>query len=149
MINFFSFNVFIVLKMTKEDFEKLVAEVFSHFPKDVLEKLKNVAIIVEDFPTEEQLKNLDSKNPFLLGLYEGIPQPERKYYNRALPDKISLFYQNFLKECGENPNFLKKRIKEVLKHEIAHHFGFFRERAFPKIFLKKNCSFDKIINYVF
>jgi predicted Zn-dependent protease with MMP-like domain len=113
--------------MEKKDFEKLVTEAFRELPNWVLEKLKNVAIVIEDYPSDFQLKNLESSNKFLLGLYEGVPQIERKYYNRALPDKITLFYKNFEKECGDNLKILKRKIKEVLKHEIAHHFGFKEE----------------------
>jgi len=118
--------------MEKKDFEKLVSEAFLELPTWILEKLKNVAIVIEDYPSDFQLKNLESSNKFLLGLYEGVPQIERKYYNRALPDKITLFYKNFEKECGDNLKILKRKIKEVLKHEIAHHFGFKEEEIKKK-----------------
>lgn len=110
--------------MKKEEFEKITAEVFRGFPKKVLKRLKNVAITIQDFPDESQLQQLENKSPFLLGLYEGIPQTERKYYNRVLPDKITLFYKNIEKISGNDLKLIKKKIKEVLIHEIAHHFGF-------------------------
>ncbi len=113
--------------MEKEEFENLISEALKEIPKKFLEKLKNVAIAVQDFPDEFQLKQLEKKDQFLLGLYEGVPQTERKYYNRALPDKITLFQKNIEKVAGKDLKNLKRTIKKVLIHEIAHHFGFSEE----------------------
>lgn len=114
--------------MSQEEFEKLVENETKNLPKEFLEKLKNVAILVQDEPDEFQLKQGGySKNKCLLGLYEGVPQLQRGYYNRALPDKITLFKENILKVGGENIDLIRKIIKDTLWHEIGHHFGFTEE----------------------
>lgn len=114
--------------MLKEEFEKLVIKITKDLPPKFLEKLKNVAIVVQEEPDEYQLKQAGySKNTCLLGLYEGVPQNKRGYYNRALPDKISLFQKNIEKISGEEIENIKKVIRNTLWHEIGHHFGFTEE----------------------
>ncbi len=47
-------------------------------PKDFLAKLENVAIVIEDEPSKEQLRKAKiGRNHLLLGLYEGVPQTKR------------------------------------------------------------------------
>ncbi|MGC8880760.1 MAG: metallopeptidase family protein [Minisyncoccia bacterium] len=114
--------------MLKEDFEKLVIEVTKNLPSKFLEKLKNVAIVVQEEPDKYQLKQGGYlRNAFLLGLYEGVPQNKRGYYNRALPDKISLFQKNIEKISGGEIENIKKVIRNTLWHEIGHHLGFTEE----------------------
>lgn len=114
--------------MTQEEFEKLVEIETKNLPKEFLEKLKNVAILVQPEPDEYQIKKggyLEKK--LLLGLYEGVPQTQRSYYNRALPDKITLFQRNIELIAGNNFETIQKIIKNTLWHEIGHHFGFTEE----------------------
>lgn len=114
--------------MSKEEFEKLVEIETKNLPKEFLEKLQNVAIVVQDEPDEYQLKRGGySENKCLLGLYEGIPQNQRSYYNRALPDKITLFQKNIELVAGNNLEAIRQIIKNTLWHEIGHHFGFSEE----------------------
>ncbi len=114
--------------MTKEEFEKLVEEIVHLLPKEFLEKLKNVAIVVEEEPSEDQLKRSGySRKSCLLGLYEGVPQVQRGYYNKALPDKISLFQKNIERIANNDLEQVKKIIRNTLWHEIGHHFGFSEE----------------------
>ena len=65
--------------MKRSDFEKLVEEAGTGMiPKDFLAKLENVAIVVEDEPSKEQLRKAKiGRNHLLLGLYEGVPQTKR------------------------------------------------------------------------
>jgi predicted Zn-dependent protease with MMP-like domain len=61
----------------------------------------------------------------LLGLYEGVPVSKRGIWygsSPVVPDKITLFRKNIERSLrvGET---LKDKIRDVLIHEIAHHFG--------------------------
>jgi len=64
--------------MQRTEFEKLVAEGFERLPQWVREKIKNVALLVEDEPSEEDRKAEGlSDEETLLGLYKGIPLSAR------------------------------------------------------------------------
>lgn len=109
--------------MTDEEFEKLVAEGIDRLPLHILAKLKNVAIVIEDEPTEEERKEhaLESEDT-LFGLYEGVPQTERGVEFVMMPDKISIFKKPIL-ETYQRPEDIKECVANTVWHEVAHYFG--------------------------
>jgi predicted Zn-dependent protease with MMP-like domain len=110
--------------MKREEFEALVAKTIENLPLEFRERLENVDIVVEQWPNRGQLRQARAKNPGqLLGLYQGVPQIRRgRGYGLVLPDKISIFQGPVEAQCrfGEE---VETKIVEVVRHEIAHHFG--------------------------
>jgi len=111
-------------KLDRGEFEKIVRSGIKAIPEKFLQKLKNVAIVVEDEPTPAQKHKLNIHLDWtLFGLYEGVPQLERgANYNAVLPDKITIF-QNPIEEAAQDENDIKEIVKNTIWHEIAHHFG--------------------------
>src|SRR3989344_1397005 len=90
--------------MKREEFEKLVAEGFERLPQWVREKIKNVALLVEDEPSQEDRSAEGlGDDETLLGLYKGIPLSERgEQYGvgATMPDTITL-YQKPIEQAAE------------------------------------------------
>ena len=100
--------------MQRARFEALVAQATDALPKDVVEKLDNVAICVE----------ADSEEGDRLGEFVGIAQVDRLDYTGVLPDRIVLYQDAIEDECGcDDPKLIAEEIRRTLWHEIAHHFG--------------------------
>ena len=114
--------------MRQEEFEDIVLDAIQELPQELLARLSNVAIVVQHWPTREQLDEagLEGKGD-LLGLYEGIPLTHREGYNLALPDKITIF-QGPVEAICRTPKEIAKEVKVTVAHEIAHHFGIDDER---------------------
>lgn len=109
--------------MDRDSFEKLIREALSELPRLFQEKMENVEIVVEDWPTPAQLASVGlPSNSFLFGLYHGVPKTKRGSYYSALPDKISLFAGPIL-GVNRTPEQVKAHVKQVVRHEIGHHFG--------------------------
>ena len=110
--------------MTREEFEKLVNEGISSIPEKFLKRLENIDIVIEERPTNDQLKKVNIQNPFcLFGLYEGIPKTKRgSSYGMVLPDKITIF-KDAIERSARNEEEIKEIVKNTVWHEIAHHFG--------------------------
>jgi predicted Zn-dependent protease with MMP-like domain len=117
--------------MTREEFDVLVEEALGTIPQRFRDALKNVAIVVEDEPTPEQLASIDDveddesfdEELTLLGLYEGTPLTERKWDDgNRLPDKVTLF-QGPIEDASEDDDDVVIAIGETLIHEIGHYFG--------------------------
>jgi len=110
--------------MDREKFETLVVEAIDNLPLEFRNKLENVDVVVEDWPTSGQLKKVKlSHRSQLLGLYEGVPQINRgRGYGLVPPDKISIFRKPIEGQCHFNEE-IGVKITEVVCHEIAHHFG--------------------------
>ncbi len=101
--------------MTNLEFEQLIIEAVDALPKPIQEKMKNVAITLEEG---------ESPNGELYGLYHGVPQTERgvNYYG-VLPDKITI-YKTTIEKSVHDIGELRRMVRRVVWHEIGHHFGF-------------------------
>jgi predicted Zn-dependent protease with MMP-like domain len=110
--------------MDRERFEALVARAIAALPDQFLDRLENIAVIVEDYPSRSQLSDIGLKHRHeLLGLYEGIPLTKRgRHYNLATPDMITIFQKPIEAQCHTDAE-ISSEIQKVVRHEIAHHFG--------------------------
>ena len=106
-------------------FERLVEEAVAALPQQARKEMKNVAIIIEQRPRRRKSREVGIKlHETLLGLYEGIPLTRRDSgYSGVLPDKITIFQEPIEELGGENPEKLADLVREVVWHEIGHHFG--------------------------
>ena len=110
--------------MTPELFHKYVAKAINEIPEEFQEKMKNVEILVEDFPDLETLESLELDSEWeLLGLYVGVPMTEKSVFSvNVLPERIYLYRRPIL-AAAQNRNVVEL-IREVVIHEVGHHFGF-------------------------
>jgi predicted Zn-dependent protease with MMP-like domain len=99
-------------------FDDHVRAALDELPANLASALRNIAIVVED-------ENPD--DPELLGLYHGVPLPERGDMAGALPDKISI-YRLPLEESFPDPADLRDEIRITVLHELAHYFGLDEDR---------------------
>jgi len=107
-----------------------------------------LSIIAQDKPSEFQKQQLGySSGGCILGLYEGVPQIKRQYYNRAAPDKVTLFQKNIENAAGGNEEKIKDIVQETVWHEIAHHFGMNEEEIQKRVQNKKPFSEKGTINF--
>lgn len=119
--------------MRKEEFEKLVEEGFDRLPQWVREKIKNVAILVEDEPSVEdrEAEGLGDDET-LLGLYKGIPLAARgEMYGvgMTMPDTITLYQIPIEEAAAEDKVDARDVVAETIWHEFAHHFGMDEEEV--------------------
>jgi predicted Zn-dependent protease with MMP-like domain len=108
----------------KKTFEALVEKAYLAIPEEFRKKIENVVISVEDYPTRDDLEKLKLRNDsLLLGLYRGVPLPNRSVWRVAsLPDEI-VIYQKDIERICRNEREIEDRVNEVLIHEIGHYFG--------------------------
>ena len=117
-----------MVKISKKQFEAIVSQAIDGIPKPYIDRLQNVAFIVEDRPSAEQAKKLGLHcNDLLFGLYEGVPLPQRNGATKLLPDKITIFKAP-LEEVSQNANDLTERVKKTIWHEVAHYYGLDHKR---------------------
>jgi predicted Zn-dependent protease with MMP-like domain len=110
--------------MERATFEALVMKAFDGLPPEFQSKLENVDIVVEDWPTPTELRRgRPIRRTELLGLYQGVPQTRRgQGYGLVPPDKISIFQKPIEAQCRTESD-IETKVAEVVRHEIAHHFG--------------------------
>ncbi|MEO6513460.1 MAG: metallopeptidase family protein [Candidatus Saccharimonadales bacterium] len=112
-----------MVQVSDEQFDELMHQAIDSLPKEHIDHLKNVAILFEDDPDEEQRVKVHLQDDqTLFGLYEGIPLARRQGMQTTLPDKITLF-KNPLQMASYDLPDLKEHIRHTLWHEIAHYYG--------------------------
>jgi len=114
--------------MTRSRFEKLVAEAIRTIPARFRDELRNLAVMVEDEPSDELLDDMEIEPPdTLFGLYQGTPLTERAWdYGNTLPDRIVL-YQGPIEDASDTDADVVATIGETLIHEVGHYFGLSEE----------------------
>jgi predicted Zn-dependent protease with MMP-like domain len=110
--------------VTRERFERLVAEAITLIPRRFRREMRNVAVVVEDEPSAELLEEMEIEPPdSLYGLYQGTPLPDRAWtYGNTLPDRVTIFQKPI-----ENDDDVRAVIGETLIHEVGHYFGLSEE----------------------
>lgn len=115
--------------MDRAQFERLVADALASIPRRFRDAMTNLAIVVEDEPARELLREMEIEPPdTLFGLYQGTPLTERRWdYGNALPDRILLFQGPHEREADDEDDLVVS-IGETLIHEIGHYFGLSEEQ---------------------
>ena len=106
--------------VSEERFEELAAEALDWLPHWIRDFMDNVDVIIVGDPPPDQ--------PRLLGLYEGVPLTRRGLgYGGVLPDRITLFRSAILRGA-DTEHEVRLRVRHIVAHEIAHHFGISDDR---------------------
>jgi predicted Zn-dependent protease with MMP-like domain len=102
------------------DFEQEMEDALASLPQELRRAVSNVAIVVEEEPPPGQP---------LLGLYQGVPLTRRGTgYAGVLPEKITIYRGPLERIYGADREGLRRQIRRVVLHEVAHHFGISDER---------------------
>jgi predicted Zn-dependent protease with MMP-like domain len=114
------------MRVSNEGFEQLVGDALDRIPAELSEVMSNVAVVVEDWPTPQQL---GGRSGTLLGLYEGIALTNRSplSYTGAMPDRFTIFQGPICARAADEAE-LVALVRTTVIHEIAHHFGISDER---------------------
>jgi predicted Zn-dependent protease with MMP-like domain len=104
-------------------FEQLVERALDAIPDPFRAALEEVAIVIEDDATDEQLDIAGiGRDDALYGLYEGTPRTAWGADLVPFPNKISLF-RIPLEEDFPDPDELAEEVRVTVIHELAHHLG--------------------------
>lgn len=109
-------------------FERLVDRALASIPEPFRDALAEVAVVVEDEPSLEQLRENDlADDDTLYGLYEGVPRTEYAADWAIAPNRITLFRWP-LEDDFADPAELEEEVRMTVIHELAHHLGIDDER---------------------
>ena len=106
-----------MIAISQQRFEEMVGDALDTLPPALGRLMRNVAVVVED-----------GTDPYLLGLYHGIPLTERRYdYSAVLPDKITIYRLAITARCNTEDEVIDE-VRRTVVHEVGHHFGIDDER---------------------
>ncbi len=108
----------------EEKFKGFVKDAIDHIPDMYQEKMKTIAITVDDEPSTKQREKIGLRPcDALFGLYEGVPLTQRGGYTHSIPPDVITIFKHPMIELFPGEKELKKQIYKTLWHEVAHYFG--------------------------
>jgi len=111
--------------LSEEEFHELVEQAVAEIPERFAKHLENVAFMVADDPSPQQMSKggILHGRQLLLGLYEGIPLPTRNNgYSGVMPDVITVFRRPH-ELIAQDEAQLRQMVHQTVWHEVAHYFG--------------------------
>ncbi|WP_158742663.1 metallopeptidase family protein [Acidisphaera sp. L21] len=111
---------------TLEDLVVLAERALAAIPDRFTQHARRIGIVVEEIADEQILDDLGLESGYdLTGLYRGTPMSLASNAAPAHePDMIILYREPILLEWIESGEDLYRLVRNVLVHELAHHFGF-------------------------
>ena len=108
--------------MPADEFEAVAEAALAEHPRELLDELRNVAILVAERPSAEMVAG--GIDPRVLGIYHGVPMLQRSTgFGAPWADTIYLFRANLERVCATRAE-LAERIRVTVLHETAHYFGY-------------------------
>ena len=117
--------------MDYETFAGLVADALDSLPQEFLDRLENVEVLIEDWPSREDLEEVGMEpreKASLLGLYHGVPLTHRGVFYSSLPDTITIYQKPIERVAGQDEERIREQVRHTVIHEIAHYYGISDER---------------------
>jgi predicted Zn-dependent protease with MMP-like domain len=110
--------------MTRERFRKLVAEALDALPARFRQRIRNVAVVVEDYPAEQgPPENIPEDRDLLMGVFDGVMETERSFFSAASgPARVVLYQKNIEAVCDTDDE-IREEIRLTVLHEFGHYFG--------------------------
>ena len=108
-----------------DDILELAEVALSAIPQELRNLVGGTVMAVEEAPDDEIIAEMGMESPWeLTGLYRGTPMTQKSVLDiPAEPDTIVLFREPILLEWIETGDDLFRLVRNVLIHEIGHHFG--------------------------
>ena len=111
--------------VSPEEFDRWIQEALAELPPRFAVLAEEVAIVVEEEPSLEVLRDLELESEDdLLGLYQGIPIDETSFFQPAgeLPARISIYRGPILRLCRTKTEVIQE-VRDTVVHELGHHVG--------------------------
>ncbi len=114
--------------MTRQAFEKLVAEALDSLPMEFRGRIENVAVLVEDRPAKEPPSAPGEAPRLLLGIFHGVPLTGRSSFQTFVgPSQIVLYQKNIEAVCHSDDE-VREQVRRTVIHEFGHYFGMTEEQ---------------------
>ena len=113
--------------MKREEFVSVAEEALGSLPEEFRSRIKNVAMLVEDFPPN-QPRSQHRQGDLLLGIFHGVPATNKSVFDVSMgPAHIVLYRKNIEAVCSSESE-VRQQIRQTLMHELGHYFGMTEEQ---------------------
>jgi predicted Zn-dependent protease with MMP-like domain len=114
--------------MERKEFAKIMQKALDSLPEEFRDRIRNVAVLLEDFPSVQLSTPSGQPKKLLLGLFHGVPITKKSVF--ALPsgpDYVVLYQKNIEAVCSTEAE-IREQIRRTVIHEFGHYFGMDEEQ---------------------
>jgi predicted Zn-dependent protease with MMP-like domain len=113
-----------MVRFSEEEFADLVREAIRSLPDDFRRRMENIAVDIQPLADERTIREMELDSPWqLLGLYRGVPLPDRHVEAPWMwPDRI-VIYQRAIENATRNRDEAVEQVRTTVLHEVGHFFG--------------------------
>src|SRR5208282_2768025 len=109
--------------MKRKHFVKVVEEALDSLPQEFRSRIRNVAVLVEDKPSNQASPQSGPQRRLLLGVFHGVPTTKKSIFDLPSgPDHIVLYQKNVEAVCSSVAE-VREQIRLTVIHELGHYFG--------------------------
>jgi predicted Zn-dependent protease with MMP-like domain len=109
--------------MNRSDFVNVAEEALDSLPEEFRSHIRNVAVLVEDFPQHQPSPQPGQRKQLLLGIFHGVPTTKKSVFDIPTgPDHIVLYQKNIEAVCSNDAEVCEQ-IRLTVIHELGHYFG--------------------------
>ena len=115
--------------MSREAFNQAVEEALDSLPLQFRRRIRNVAVLVEDLPSQPLPCRPGEPRRILLGLFHGVPMTQKSVFQGPIgsPDYVVLYKKNIEAVCSSEAE-VREQIRRTVIHELGHYFGMNEEQ---------------------
>ncbi len=111
--------------MTRDEFVRLVEQALDGLPARFAKRLKNIAVVVEDYPPADRP---GPRQGLLLGQFHGVPATRKSVWDvLETPSRIVLYQKNIEAICATEEE-IREQVRLTVLHELGHYFGMSEEQ---------------------
>jgi predicted Zn-dependent protease with MMP-like domain len=115
--------------MERQAFAKVMQEVLDSLPEEFRDRIRNVAVLVEDFPPGQSSTRSRQPKKLLLGRFHGVPITQQSVFDLPTgPDYIVLYQKNIEAVCSTDAE-IREQIRRTVIHEFGHYSGMDEEQV--------------------
>jgi predicted Zn-dependent protease with MMP-like domain len=109
--------------MERVAFATVMQGVLDSLPEEFRDRIRNVAVLVEDFPPGQLSTPSGRPKKLLLGLFHGVPMTKKSVFDLPTgPDYVVLYQKNIEAVCSTEAE-IREQIRRTVIHEFGHYFG--------------------------
>jgi len=114
--------------MQRQEFVQVTQAVLDSLPVEFRDRIRNVAVLVEDLPPGQLSAPSHHPKKLLLGLFHGVPMTKKSVFDLpAGPDYVVLYQKNIEAVCSTEAE-IREQIRRTVIHEFGHYFGMDEEQ---------------------
>jgi predicted Zn-dependent protease with MMP-like domain len=114
--------------MEREEFVNVAEEALDSLPEEFRSRIKNVVILVEDFPPNQSRPQPGQKPRLLLGIFHRVPATKKSVFDLPTGPAHIVLYQKNIEAVCSNEAEVRHQIHQTLIHELGHCFSMTEEQ---------------------